>query len=320
MPLKTTGRNEHLLKRYPFLQRALDDAVKYFSAVETRVSIVVNPGDTNLLYRACDNAWYDHRFFDDTTNPNAQIKQLEWFYPVNAQGELGLKRECKSTDPRTLFVKSLFEGVYLRDWPRIGKEPFDVVDSIVWVTLGHWYEDRTVHFNGSRDRPSKRAVSITLFRQPRRGWKRLYTGTDPLKNVRLFGPRLLPGIKANDNLHIALTEATREMAEQLNTGIIAQGLGEIISTCPSPGMSGAIGDVQIHSLAHAGGVTIALERDHISFVVSGDDDFTRLRLNHIGGTVTEVSKMLKYASKRWRALSSARRLAAHQPDTGIHLL
>ncbi len=96
-----------------------------------------------------------------------------------------------------------------------GDNPFKVVDSIVWVTRETWYPEDT-DFSGFHPsaKPTRLDVRITIYKEPKKGWRQLYRIADPLKNVKLYGWRLMPGPNLRDSFREAIYDRLNQLAQE----------------------------------------------------------------------------------------------------------
>lgn len=322
VPPVTSKKNQALLKQYPFLQEILTQTTASFDDVETTLNIVVERGDANLLYRAANNHWGENSSITSPHNREFQGKRLECYYPVDTDGQLGSRRHW---DERrqvhgTRFVKDVFEHS-IRDWQDtdLGENPYEVVDCIAWVTLVHLYSEEGYH--SGTQRPDKREVWITLYREPKQGWKRLVAYSDVFANVRLSGSYFLDGLSINDRLYELLSNRAVNMAMQFEIEVVDQGLSAFIYASDRKGMSGVFGTVEVRSYVTAGRVMITLERNDVSFTLIGVADFSHMRLAcaSIDGTFDEAGRMIADAAKFWQALNESERSEIYKDDEKVNL-
>jgi hypothetical protein len=284
---------------------------------EFSVIIKVKRGDPNLMFRQAEDVDGVRRSLCDPESPELKGVRLEYYRPINRDGQAGEGRSWqgwKDHYVRDLFTRDCY------DWHGAGENPFEVVDSIVWVVKETWYpEDIDLEDFDAREKPVRMNLWITIYKEPKKGWRELYHRADPLVNVTLHGERLMPGPSFRDSFRVVLYERLNKLAEEFQQKVWSQGFGKIVDDSQMKGMSGQYDGVKVMTYIIAGRLRIQFECDGVMLNFAGLDDVAdpRMGFGSITGTVPQVEKMVWDAIKFWESADDKTRQSVHQDDEKV---
>jgi hypothetical protein len=309
-----------LLREYPFLEMihgSYQSQCRSYGC-EFNPTIKVKRGDPNLMFRQADDVDGISQWIGDPEDSSVRGASYEFYRPVNREGQLGSVHDWQKYKDH--YVRNLFsERCY--DWCGTGvvggEDPFEVVDSVVWVTEDRWLPADA----GDRARPVRINLRITIYKEPKKGWRELYRRADPLVNVKMNGWRLITGPNLRDSFREVVYDRLGKLGQEFQEKVWETGLGKVVNDSRMKGMSGQYGTVKILTYIIAGRMTIQFERGDTMFNLAGLDnvDDPRLSFGAIYGTVPQAEKLVRDAIKFWESADEKTRQNVHRdnPEVGL---
>ncbi|HVX23931.1 MAG TPA: hypothetical protein VG992_01145 [Candidatus Saccharimonadales bacterium] len=315
-------RVQQLVRQYPFLEEVLRFERHRSNGGEIRPVIRVKRGDADLLFQRADNIDGRRSYTWTTEDRSLKGSRFEYYRPVSRTGETGGIRDWRAVREggHDHYVRDLFTHDF-RDWgstSSLGEDAFEVVGSIVWVTREEWYPESA---EVGRDEPVARDITITLYQEPRDGWRRLYATADPLVNVNLYGSMLFPGFNPNDPFMRVIYDRLVRLGMEFQERVWKTGLGPVIIESPARGMSSDMGGIKVMSYILAGRMLIQFEQGNASFTMKGEDELDKPRIGFgsIDGTVAQAERMVRKAIEFWESADEATRLTLHTRNDNINM-
>lgn len=312
-------RIRQLLAEHPYLRVLHDPEARTAEQLgyEYVPDIRIQRGDPNLMYRQADIVSGVGSSLADIDNRTIMGAQDEFFYPVNYDGRLGLAHFKYN---RELYVRNMFMSK-IGDWGTPAN-PFEAVESIVWVTRETWYpQGSDLSGHSGNVRPVRRNVWFTVYQQPRQGWRELYWTADPMVNVKLYGWKLLPGPATPDSVRMRIVNHLGQLAQEFQHRVWATGLGRTIDASRKKGMSGQFGSVKVMSYIICGRLRIQFDRGNASLTLGGNEDVDNPNLGFasITGTVPQAEKLVRDVIRFWEQADAETRRTVHQDNERVNM-
>lgn len=316
---------EQLMDQYPFLREVRYWATKVDERLQSleNVTVTVHRADPNLMFRQADNVpGMGRHYLMDREDHALKGVQTEYFYPVNRDGKLGELRTWD--DWKSQYVRDLFNRG-IRDWtddPHSfhGERPEEVIEHVVWVASTVWYrqdDDHDFILNGEGE-PVRVDIELTVYREPKEGWRQLYIDADPQVNVVLAGSRLWPSPELSDSFRAVIYDRLGRLAMRFEEEVFKKGLWNIINRSRKKGMSGQFGDVKVLSYVIGGRVMIQLEQGRESVTFVGVEEVrANFGFSSISGTLPCAVEMVEKVIEFWREASPEERDTVHNDDTEV---
>ncbi len=307
------------MEQYPFLVKIRSWASRVgedLAALE-KTSIRVERADANLMFRIPSDQDCYGSFIRHLDKP--WIGSLkESFYAVNRQGEPGNKRDLKHGPGN--YVRDLFNRP-IRDWLSSGQDPFETIQYVVWVSSTIWrVEEEETDFDNPTSKPVSVSVDITVFREPKEGWMRLYVNSDPLENVILRGSGLWPNSGVDEEFREVANDRLSRLAIRFDHEVVRQGLWPVIDRSRCKGMSGQLGDVKIITYVVLGGLLIRLERGATGITFRGvEDEKSNLGFSSIQGMLPDATSIVTDASAWWARMTEEERSCAIKDNPRVNM-
>lgn len=301
-----------LIKIRSWASRVDDD----LAALE-KTSIRVERADPNLMFRIPSDQDRYGSFIRHLEKPWIGALK-ESFYAVNRQGAPGKKRDLNHGPGN--YVRDLFNRS-IRDWFSSGQDPFETIQYIVWVSSTIWrVEEEETDFDNPSSKPVSVSVDITVFREPKEGWMRLYVDSDPLENVILRGSGLWPHSGVDEEFREVATDRLSRLAIRFDHEVVRQGLLPVIGRSRCKGMSGQLGDVKIMTYVILGGLLIRLERGATAITFRGvEDEKANLGFSSIQGMLPDATSIVTDASAWWARMTDEEKSHALRDDRRVSM-
>lgn len=325
MSQQSKRRVAQLLRQYPFLQdiNHQADLLARLYECELGTIIKVKRGDANLMFRqASDVLGTDGCFIVKHGEDSTHGTRFEYYRPVNREGELGKPRNWRGED-KEHYVRDLFRHPCY-DWSDAtlgGQDPFDTIRDIVWVIEEAWYPESVEPDEIASAKAIHKNLWITIYKEPKKGWRELYQNADPMTNVDLYGWRLLDGPNIRDSFREVIYDRLNRLGLEFQQKVWSTGFGKIVDDSRARGMSGQYGDVKVLTYIIAGRLRVQFERGGTMFNLGGLDevDDPRLGFGSIEAKLPQAEKMVRDVVKFWENADEATRQSVHQDDPNVGL-
>lgn len=285
-----------------------------------KTSIRVERADANLMFRIPSDQDRYGSFIRHIDKPwIGSVK--ESFYAVNRDGKPGRVRDLRNGPG--IYVRDLFNRP-IRDWngDKLSWEnPFEAIQCIVWVSSTIWrVEEEETDLSSPTSKPVSVSVDITVFREPKEGWMRLYVDSDPLENVILRGGELWPNSGVVEGFREVAIDRLSRLAIRFDHEVVRQGLWPVIDRSSCKGMSGQLGDVKIMTYVVLGGLLIRLERGATGITFRGvEDEKSNLGFSSIQGILPDATSIVTDASAWWARMTDEEKSHALRDDRRVSM-
>ena len=324
MPQQSKKRIAQLLREYPILQEIYSNAAELakLHGCEFDTIIKVKRGNPNLMFRQANDALGNGMFIGKPGDASVLGTCVEYYRPVNRSGELGNVRDWRSLKDH--YVRDLFQRPCY-DWNLLavteGKDPFETIDKIVWVTEEKWYPEKNSDMINDRTRPIHMNLWITIYKEPKKGWHELYRTADPQINVDLHSWQLMAGPNFQDSFRDVIYDRLNRLAQEFQQKVWNDGFGTIVDSSSARGMSGMYGDVRVLTYIIAGRLRLQFERRGAMLNFAGLDEVgdPRLSFGSIDSKLPQAEKMVRDVIKFWENADEETRQNVHQDDTNVGL-
>jgi hypothetical protein len=317
--VQSPKRFEQLLQQHPYLQEVVrreKDATPL--GAEFLPEIRIKRGDADLLFRRADNVDGDRQNILDMEDHTVVGAREEYYIPLFGNGDTGNVRLWSGSFGRGHFVRDVFHGNPYDNpaWDDY-VDPYEVVNSIIWVTAEDWWH---ADDNGRPSGLLRRRAFITVYQPPREGWRKLYIEADPLVNVTLHGWQMLSGAEFDGPYQRILVDRFKRLAMKFQDEVWATGLGVTVDASRRKGMSGHFGDVEVLTYIMAGRLMVQFERGGASITLNGlDEPNPNLGFGSIHGTAQQAEQMVRDAIAFWQTSDAETRRTVHQDNDNVSM-
>lgn len=279
---------------------------------ELDVRVLVQRADPNLMYWRPDNVSGRGRHLLDLEHHlyGSRVEVCVFY------GHDKKRVALLGTDTEVLHKLFARDALYKR------------VASIITMSQTLWFDREPTEEGAWLGELKRFEVTLTIYKQPnaaqtmfgeRSGWEALAEETDVRRNVKLYGPFMLPHPDLDAPWYRELAVMMSERAKTFERFVWSRGFGKIVDDSKSRGMSGMFGDITVMSYVLAGRVQVQLERGDIRFTMIAQDevDDPRMGVNSLDGTVDEITALVDDVVTFWLMADEATRAACYHDNSDV---